>query len=110
MKRGLSPRIPSAPVRHVWWCSSTADEITTEICEHAMRGTVMRVCRYDGGRFDIIRNGSEFLVRDVEHLPIATVSTVFEAVAAGNKAIDDWNEANAQAYADFGSDDPTGAA
>ena len=99
-------------MRHVWWCSATdaADAITAEICEHAMRGAVVRVCRYDGGRFDVIRNGSEFLVRDVERLPIATVSTVFEAVTAGNKAIEEWNEANAQVEADFGSDDPKGAA
>ncbi len=97
-------------MRHVWWCSKTADEITAEICEHAMRGTVVRVCRYDGGRFDVIRNGSEFLVRDVDGPPIATVSTMFEAVAAGNKAIEEWNEANAQAEVDFGSDDPKGTA
>ena len=111
-RRPYFPFRPSqrAPVRHVWWCSSTADKITAEVCEHAMRGSVVRVCRYAGGRFDVIRNGSEFLVRDVEGLPIATVSTVFEAVAAGNKAIDDWNEANAQAEADFGNDDPKGAA
>lgn len=97
-----------APVAHVW--SSPArdtDAMLSEIREHAQRGRRVHVMHADGGAFEIVMNGSQFMVRALGVLGgsvVGTFGTIAAAVRAGDKHLDEWDEPA------LGHDDPKGAA
>ena len=83
--RPRSLRKRQAPSHHVWRSQTRNDEqLLSEVREHCLRGAIVHVVRVNGDTFQIIENGTRFLVRCAGGEPLATCDTVFEAVAAGD--------------------------
>lgn len=93
MKGHLSPRIPRAPVAHVWRSPARDDAMMlAEIRDHAQSGRRVHVMRAGGGSFEIVANGTCFMVRTLGGEAVATHDNVMAAVMAGDRHLDQSGE------------------
>ena len=104
-RRAPSPRLPRAPVAHVWGSPARdTDNMLSEIREHAQRGRRVHVMRAGSSGFEIVLNGSQFLVRAREGDVVGTFDNIMAGVIAGDRHLDHRDED------DFGDDEPKGVA
>ena len=95
----------SNQVAHVWNSPARdADAMLSEIREHVQDGQRVHVMYANGGAFEIVMNGSQFMVHALGGSVVGTFGNIAAAVRAGDKHLDEW-DAPALGY-----DDPKGVA
>ena len=84
-----SSRIPRAPVHRVWISPRRdCDALLSEVREQTQRGFRVHVTRAGDGAFEVVQNGTCFMVRTLDGDAVATHDNVAAALAAGDRHIE----------------------
>ena len=104
-------RIPHPPLKFVWRHVPKGDDhLFGVIRAHCTRGGEVRVQRYGSHPYSIVLNGTLWLARPLVGDPIGSFGNIAAAVMGADRFMDEQAQARAQHQADFGGDEPGGAA